>query len=394
MEKLREALQISLANLMANTTRSLLSILGIVIGISSVITVLALDAGVRERIVSRVNAMGANVYTIFGTYDPKIQRVGTIELQDVTRLQALPFVESVFPNIDMYREVRSRYGSSHGNVQGVDNGYLKAADLNLIEGRNFSPAENEERDHICLVSAEGSKELFPNGNALGESIYVDQNPWQIIGIFESKNRGKSGNEVLCPFLSLLRASKDITIQNLAVHIRPEFKGDVLGGLREALERGNSQMSGLFMIRDPKEIIAKTLEVRKTLTIMGIVIASISLLVGGIGMMNVMMTSVAERLREIGIRRAVGARRKDILFQFITESCLLSVSGGVFGLFLGAAMAHLIPLLFKQFAVAPAIVRPGFLIIAGGSGIFLGMVFGFYPAVKASRLSPAEALRTE
>lgn len=136
------------------------------------------------------------------------------------------------------------------------------------------------------------------------------------------------------------------------------------------------------------------EIKKLLALIGAIVAGISLVVGGIGMMNVMLTSVAERTREIGIRRAVGARKKDILFQFLVESCVLSGAGGALGLIFGAAIGRALPLLFKQsFSVTPQL-QPGYLILSVGIGVLLGIAFGFYPAVKASNLSPAEALRTE
>ncbi len=398
MEKIKEALHIALANLSANAIRSILSVLGIVIGIAAVITILAIGAGAKQMIMERINAMGANTIFISGMYDSATQRMGSLDLEDVERMKKLPFVFTALPRLNFYKEVRSRALSTRGSILAIDEKYLKARDLILVEGRNMSPIEGEQRASICLINEFTRQQLFQNEPALNESIYIDGHPWQVIGVYapsKTKYRDEE-TEVLAPLMSLLRSSKDYSIEQIEVQLKPDVTSDkeAKETLLLEMEKNDPKRKGLFYIRDQKDMYSRNLEIRKVLSLIGTIVAGISLLVGGIGMMNVMLTSVAERTREIGLRRAVGARKKDILVQFLVESCALSLSGGILGLVLGAAVARILPFLFKEFFTSAPRLQPSFLFLAVGCGVFLGIAFGFYPAVKASRLSPAEALRSE
>lgn len=398
MEKVKEALHIALANLGANAIRSILSVLGIVIGIAAVISILAIGAGAKKMIMDRINAMGANTISIWPMYDSTTARMGVIELEDVERIGKLPFVQTSLPRMNFYKEVRSRHNASKGSIIAIDEKYLKARELNLVDGRNISPIEGEQRAMICLINEYARQELFQDSPAIGEFLYIDGTPWQVVGVYGPKKQGYRDNEieVLTPLLSLLRTSKDYSIEQVEVQVKPDAMSEkeAKETLLAEMEKNDPKRKGLFFIRDQKDMYARNLEIRKVLSLIGTIVAFISLIVGGIGMMNVMLTSVAERTREIGLRRAVGARKKDILIQFLVESCVLSLSGGILGLILGSAVARLLPLLFRDFFTSAPRLQPSFLFLSMGCGILMGVTFGFYPAVKASRLSPAEALRSE
>lgn len=401
MERLKEALHIALSNLSSNVIRSVLSILGVVIGIASVIIILSIGAGAKKQILQQISSMGVNVYYLSSRYDETTQRIGSFELQDMERLEQLPFVLTAFPQLNLYKTLRSRTVESRGMVSGVTASYMTAQNLQLIKGRNFSPIEMENRTPVCLISDTAEETLFPGAEATDQSVFIEGIPWQIIGVYTKftakgqKNKDYSGEiEVVASLPALIRRSQDLSIQSVEVHVHSDAGNHAGEEILQTIERDDPNRKGLFMVRDQKDFYQRTLEVQRVLSLIGIMVAGISLIVGGIGMMNVMLTSVAERTREIGLRRAVGARKKDILFQFLVESCVLSGAGGTLGLVMGAAVARALPVLFKDFFHVAPRIQPTFLLIAVGTGVVLGITFGFYPAVKASKLSPAEALRSE
>lgn len=402
-EKFKESCMIAAASLLSNPIRSILSIMGVVIGIAAVIAILAIGAGARKRILDKINNMGANSFFVSPLFDKTLARMGELELEDIERIQNLPFVTTALPLLSLYQEVRSRNSSGKALIVGVTDTYIQAKGLNLIQGRPFSPIEWEERSLVCLINEDSQSEIFKDESPIGKSLYFDGYPWEVVGVYSngkksslsSKQKPSSSRmEVLMPVMTLMRNAKKLSIQSIEVQVRPDAADTAMAEIMNTMIREDSKRKTLFAVRDQKDAYAKSLEIQRMLSLMGTVVAGISLLVGGIGMMNVMLTSVAERTREIGIRRAVGARRKDILIQFLVESCLLSGAGGGIGLLLGSALARGFPMLSKDFMSSPPELKPSFLIISVGGGVLLGIIFGFYPAIKASKLSPVEALRTE
>ncbi len=397
MERLVEAFHIALSNLAHNAVRSLLSILGVVIGIAAVITVLSIGAGARKQIMERIDSLGANVHTVSARYDETTQRIGEFEQEDVRRLSQIPAVMSVLPQLNLFKMVRSRATESRGIITGIQETHLVAKGAVLIKGRNISPVELELRSAVCLLGESAARTLFEGpSESIGQTIYVEDVPYQVIGVFSmgSAGRVKGDVDVWVPLTTLIRNTSNITIRGIEVQVKPDASPSVKEEIIRVLERDDPRRKNLFSVRDIKEFYARSIEMQNTLSVIGALVACISLLVGGIGMMNVMLTSVAERTREIGIRRAVGARKKDILFQFLVESCVLSLIGGLTGLVFGAALARGLPVMFSEFFTVAPLIRPSFVLLAVAAGVALGMAFGFYPAIKASQLSPSEALRTE
>jgi len=401
MEKLLESFHIALSNLAANTARSVLSILGIVIGIASVVTILSVSAGARRDIIERVNTLGVDLYTIRTKYDKITRRSGKFELKDVENIQRLPYVRTAFPQLNISRKARSRRAEERGTLRGVTHTYLKARNRELTMGRNFSPIETEERSYTMLLSQDMAVKLFPQENPLGQSVYIEGTPWEVIGVYGRKKstnprarRRHSRPEMLVPLTTLIRTEEKVNIAGIEVHVKPGTKAQVSKELVSVMERNDPKRRGLFRVWDQQEYLDQRIEIDKMLSFMVTLVGSISLLVGGIGMMNVMLTSVAERTREIGLRRAVGARKMDILTQFLVESSFLSSIGGLLGLILGIAIARFVPVFFHEIIQATPQVKPIYLLVSVGSAALMGVVFGLYPAIKASNLPAAEALRTE
>lgn len=399
MEQIKESLYMAISTLLDNLVRSLLSLLGIVIGIASVITILSFAYGTRRAILERVESMGVNVYDIYPQYDEKTMRYGSFEQEDVNRLQKLAFVVTAFPKYNISKEIRSRYAATRTRIEGVHESYLKAKNLHIWQGRNFSPIEMEDRSRVTLISAGAAKILFPDTDPVGQMIYLEGYPWNVIGVYGDTVRrprlfsqSDSRVEILAPLNTLARAVQKLDMDQLQVHVQPEYKGNATQEMTAVLERDDPKRRGLFYVLGQKEMMQKSLDIQKTMTWVGAMIVGVSLLVGGIGMMNVMLTSVAERTREIGLRRAIGARKKDILLQFLIESCVLSALGGLLGLLTGTALARFLAFIFRDKITLTPQIEPSFLVTSVGAGIIMGVLFGLYPAIKASRLSPADALR--
>ncbi|MFN0117461.1 MAG: ABC transporter permease [Elusimicrobiota bacterium] len=397
MERFKEALATAFFNLINNPIRSFLSVLGVVIGIAAVISVLAVGAGARKKIMDNMDNQSVLTFFLYTKYDEATSRMGKIEPSDIEKIKQVPLVISVLPNINLYREIRSREKLNYVTIKGIDEEYLKSKKFQILYGRNISPIEMEHRSPVCLMSEAATHLFFPEENTLSQNIFFNENAFQVIGSYKRSATKKSNSEdleILVPYTLLLRMSQDVSIQNLEITMKPEAGLEAKDSLLDAMSRGEKDLKNLFSIRDEKEIYERSLSIRKTMSMVGVFVAGISLLVGGIGMMNVMLTSVAERTREIGLRRAVGARKKDILIQFLVESCVLSSLGAGLGLLLGSALTKGLPVMIKSLESAAPKIEVSYLWLAGICGMIMGIVFGLYPAIKASKLSPAEALRSE
>lgn len=398
MERIRDYVHVAGANLRTNPLRSLLSILGIVVGTASVISVLALGAGARKDLLDSVSKLGTEVFRVTPEYNAAKRRIGKLTMDDLLALRRLPSVLHAFADARDESVARTRFGVAQARLLGVDGSYVAMNRLRMIEGRDFNPIDHEERRLVCLLNEETGGKLFPNRmDALGADVYVLGTKWTVIGTFlpegaTGKTDPNRPADFLVPLASLARNSTDMSIREIIVHVDPDNAAGAGEMIGEIVHRNDPVMKTLYSVEADRERIARRLENRRLLFVLWTAIASISLIVGGIGMMNVMLTSVAERTREIGLRRAIGARRKDILIQFLVESCILSVIGGVLGLFAGAAAARALPLVLSDFGIRMAVMQPSFALGAVAAGMVLGIVFGLYPAIKAAAFSPAEALR--
>jgi putative ABC transport system permease protein len=371
-----------------------------VIGIASVITILSFGLGAREKILKDLNKRGVNVFRVAPRFDPSRMRSGEISHDDIDRVQALGFVSLLVPQMDMLKDVRSRRFVGKGSIKGISAGFIETQGWTLSGGRSLSPLEEGEQSNVCLISKRTARTFYAAMDPLESELYIDGVPWTVIGVYHGADGtadpvfGLLDAEVLIPFRALLRKIKNADIRSIEVHARKDYRGDVAQELLEAVTGNDPARKTLFSVQSQREIVERNFQAQKTLSVTGAIVAAISLIVGGIGMMNVMLTSVLERTREIGIRRAVGARRRDILFQFLIESCLLSGVSAVLGVFLGAAVTFGLPYIIGDKLPAQPQILPTFILLAATSGIFLGVVFGLYPAIKASKLAPGEALRAE
>ncbi len=383
----------------ANKTRSFLSILGILIGVGAVIAMLAIGRGAQKAMEARIRSLGSNliiVYATAGSAGP--HGFQPITWGDVRALSKLPHVTAVDPNSN--GQVRVVYGNKNADtsVDGVTPAYPAMHDAHPYYGRFFTEAENLRMARVALLGQTVVNELFGHADPLGKTITLNRIGFKVIGIMPAK--GASGfrdqdDVIIVPLMTALRRVLGQTYPFM-VYVQCDDESAVSGvtaavhALWQRRHHILPQQGDNLVVRDLtsiKELLSGT---SKTMTLLLGIVAAISLLVGGIGIMNIMLVSVSERTREIGLRKAIGASRRAVLLQFLIESTILSFLGGLAGIALGWSVAFGM----SHFAGWAAIVSPESVMLAFGFSVGVGILFGFWPARKASLLSPIEALRYE
>lgn len=403
---LLNALFLAFKQIRRNLLRAFLTMLGVIIGVISVVVMIAIGNGVKQNIQTQIKNLGSNIIMLnpargFGSGGGSLRR--NFSSAEVAILKHnLAFARAVAPVV--YSETLVRYGGKNTQVQisGVDEDYLLASAWELESGRAIEAREYDTGARVCLVGQSVVKELFNQENPLGARVRIRDSMCEIVGVLESKGQGFRGNDqdniILMPlkafsnfvfgtnspfFISQVLISLDDGVDNVSsvaklrqimLQIRPPQEGQ-----RE-----------LFEIWDTKEIAKAMEETTKTMTLFLGAIASVSLFVGGIGIMNIMLVSVTERTREIGTRLAIGALESEVLMQFLVESVVISSLGGCIGIVLGFFGA----LLASYVMVLPFVFDIGVALMAFCISVLIGIIFGYLPAKKASMQDPINALRYE
>jgi len=401
-----QLLHTCLRSILRNRMRSLLTSLGVIIGVGSVIIMVAIGEGSQREIESRITAMGTNLLQIF-PWRMSTNRRGQFTSvrwygftkKDVQKLRdESSFAAAISGVVNSSFNIIGSEGNSQVQVYGVDPDYAIARNQKVNAGNFFDDEDMLYRNRVAVLGRTTAKDLFGDAdNALNQQIRIGTIYFTVIGLLES--RGASfGNDqddiVMVPLdtaMTRLNNSRDIGTIIMSV-IDKKYMDAALKEARLILceSRGIADVANAdFEIMNQVEMIEMASATSKTLTTLLAAIAGVSLLVGGIGIMNIMLVSVTERTREIGIRMAVGGRKRDILFQFLSESVILSLMGGI----LGIGLAFLVCRILTAMEI-PAVINP---LIVAGSTLFaalVGVIFGYYPALKAARLYPIDALRYE
>jgi putative ABC transport system permease protein len=399
--------KIALRALRRNILRSFLTMLGIIVGISAVIVGVSMGAGAKAEVDKRIAGMGQNLLTVrSGNISRGGVRGGFGMAPNLTPAdyeavrREVPGVTAVSPEARAQSQIA--VGNQNANVQvlGVSAEYLQARSWTLRGGDNFTEADVRNANKVCLIGTTTAKTLFgENIDPVGQVIRIKSAPFTIVGWLEAKGSGSFGDDqddvLLLPYTSVMkRLSGDTKFRSLFVQAAsPADIPDVQQGITELLRQRHQITEGKeddFMVRTQQETSDFFNANNRIMTVLIGFFAGISLVVGGIGIMNIMLVSVTERTREIGIRMAVGARGRDVLRQFLTEAVLLSALGGALGIATGYWLA---PLLTK-FAGFPTLISQQSVLIAFTVSAVIGIVFGFFPALKAARLDPIDALRYE
>ena len=397
---------ISLRALRRNKMRSMLTALGIIIGVASVVAMVAVGNGAQARITSQVSALGQNLLSVFagsrksGGVNSGLGSASALTLADADAIgREVTDVVAISPEASTTAQAIANGRNWSTTVAGESPDYLKIRDWKLASGSMFTEREVRSSAKVAVIGSKTANELFGPLNPVGQTVRVGNIPFVIIGLLESKGAGMGGqnqdDRIIIPYTTAMkRITGEKYLRSINVQIvsseRMEVAQQQITSLLRQRHRIQPGRDDDFILRNQKEIAEAQTATTDVMTALLAGVATISLLVGGIGIMNIMLVSVTERTREIGIRMAVGARGHDILLQFLIEAVTLSSIGGVLGIALGIGGAKMLTLI-KHW---PTLVSTNSIIIAFVFSAAVGIFFGFYPARKASQLDPIEALRYE
>lgn len=398
----------ALESLNANKMRSGLTILGIVIGVAAVIAMLAVGSGAQNTITGSISGLGSNLLFVFRGGNENVRNPKPLTVGDADAIAdpfQAPSVEAVAPYISSNLSVSFGGESMSSNINGVTPEYLIVRNYSLLDGEFITEENILGRGSVAVIGVEVADKLFGHRDGLiGETLRIEGQPFRVAGVLTPRGGGAFGSEdnvVIIPFSTaqsrLIRRSGDRVDFILVQAVSADLVNQASEEIAEILRARHRTELGAddFQIFSQQDFVATAQSITSVLTIFLGGIAAISLLVGGIGIMNIMLVSVTERTREIGLRKAIGARKRDILIQFLTESSLLSMFGGIIGIGLGWTIAYVVGLIAaaNNTELIP-VVGIDAILLATIFSTAVGLFFGIYPANRAANLQPVEALRHE
>jgi len=383
--KLFKYIGLSIENLKVNRLRSFLTMLGIIIGIFNLTLVLAILQSGRKMILKEISGLGANVINIYSMYP--------ISERERFLINKTPGVVKIFP--DVYLLTRIKLGKNMKDVwvQGVSPDFERIFKIEVIKGRFIKKSDLEKKKKVCVVTESLSHELFKEASCIGKDIILENERLKIVGLSKEKmvlSKMMGSFVIFAPISIVLRMNQTEDIMGLNIILKDSKIAKKVSEKLDRLLNKEYLSEKRFWITSMQEMIESTKKITGIIALIVGVIAGISLLVGGIGIMNIMLVSVRERTREIGIRKAFGATDKDITIQFLIESSSLTISGGIIGLVLGLLLANIIVYFLK----IPFIIGIEYLVVGFLVSFIVGVSFGLYPARIASKITPIEALRYE
>jgi putative ABC transport system permease protein len=404
---IRETFRVALRAIRRNKVRSALTMLGVIIGVASVIAMIALGSGARAAIDEQIQSQGTTlIYVSSGSWGGPgraSQGSGTTQTLTVEDADAIarevPSVARYTPGVRGRAQVIAGNNNWNTQVEGGNEDYLAIRNWVVGDGANFTPRDVQVAEKVCLLGATVARTLFPDGDPVGQIIRVRNMPFRVLGVLAPKGQGQFGQDqddfVLAPWTTIQKKLLGITyLHQVSITARSsevvEPTAVAITRLMRARHRIANPEQDDFSVRTIEEMAATRVQMAETMTGLLMSVASVSLLVGGIGIMNIMLVSVTERTREIGVRMAVGAKTKDVMRQFLAEAIALSLVGGLAGILLGVAVSHTI----TQSLGWPVAITSASILVAFAFSAAVGIFFGWYPARKAANLDPIEALRYE
>ncbi len=409
-----ESMRVALRSLGANRLRSALTMLGIIIGVGAVIALLSIGQGAGAAITEQVQGIGSNLIIVFPGAAPRpgssVAVAGTITLADANALEdhaCCPSIAAVAPVYQRTAQIANGANNTNTQVVGVTPAYETIRNWHAASGRFIDERDLQSVTRVAVLGKSTAKTLFGSEDPIGKSIKINRIPFKVIGVMVEKG-GTSmfgGNQDDIVFVPLTTAQQRLfgsaaqTAQGA-----PRVSSVLISAVNEKqIDAAMAQITQVlrerhkiqyqqddFTVLSQKDLLGALNQITDILTLFLAAIAAISLLVGGIGIMNIMLVSVTERTREIGIRKAIGARRKDILTQFLIEAITMSVAGGIIGILFGAAIGMAV----NATGVIKTTLDPTSVLLAVGFSVAVGLFFGLYPAARAASLHPIEALRYE
>ena len=390
----------------ANKVRAFLTMLGVIIGVMSVTVLIAIGQGTTASVTESISSMGTNLLTVnissrmpgFGAsrYNRNSRNAGSskgtviLKLDEILSLEQEESIAYVSPVASGSLTVKAGSVNTSASITGVLPAYAEIINQGVQSGRYIIDADVDNRSAVCVIGPDLAEDLFGTTNVVGNTVHVNGRKFKIVGVLRSKGTSLSGSSdesLVLPFTLAQRMLESTAISTIYLSAADS---NSVAAAQKAVERflyKKYQNESTYSVMNQTEMLETASETSDTLSLMLGGVAGISLLVGGIGIMNIMLVSVTERTREIGIRKAIGAKRRNILLQFLIESVVISGMGGLLGLLLGYALMHVLETYMGMtLAASPAVAQ-----LAIGFSMAVGVIFGLYPANKASKLKPIEAL---
>jgi len=397
---------IALRALRRNLMRTLLTMLGIIIGVAAVITMVSIGNGAKAQIEKQVASLGQNVVRVMsgnlrrGGFSMGFGSAGTLTKEDMQAMQRdVEGIVGLSPEVRAGAQVAAGNQNLQTSILGVSAAYTEIRSWPLESGSSFTDTDVRNSAKVAIIGKTTARQLFGDIDPVGQVIRIKNAPFTVVGLLSAKGMSAMGSDqddvLLLPWTSAMTrltggtTMRMITVQAASAEQMPDVQAQIAELLRQRhrIQPGNDDD---FTVSTQTEISDAFTATSRTMTVLLAAIASVSLMVGGIGIMNIMLVSVTERTREIGIRMAVGAKGRDILLQFLTEAIALSAIGGLLGIALGMGCSHLV----AQQMSWPVLTSSDSIVMAFAFSAAVGVFFGFYPARKASRLDPIDALRYE
>lgn len=386
-------LRMAFKAIFGNKLRSLLTMLGIIIGVSAVIIMVTLVQGATSSVTSSIESMGSNLLTVMvrGNY---YNNSNILSYDDFKAFEAYDSIKHASPIVN--GNVTSKYGTIDydTSLEGVDTSYLETKNYTVATGRFIADLDNDNRNKVAVIGSTVASELFGSQNALGKTVMIDGTKFTVVGTLEEKGSSMGADDddkIMIPVRTAQRFLKQSTITTVYFEALDEASVDIAEAqITQRLLANFDNDDEAFRIFDQTSLLDTINQVTGTMSMMLGGIAAISLIVGGIGIMNIMLVSVTERTREIGIRKAIGAKRATILIQFLIESSVVSGLGGIIGVLFGILLAYFTSNMLDIPAVTPIYI----IVISFSFSLIIGIFFGIYPANKAAKMKPVEALRYE
>ncbi len=401
-----ESVQIAVTALLGNKLRSILTMLGIIIGVGAVIAMISIGMGVKQNVTNSIASLGSNMLIVMpgstnkGGVRSAAGSSQKLKYEDAEAIKKkIKNIDYVSPTVNGSYQIVNGHENWNSSVYGVTPEYLKIRDLTIGTGSFITQNDLNSRNRVAVIGTTVATNLFESENPVGKNIRINNQPYKVIGVIESKGQSSMGQDqddvVIIPLTTAQERLMGITyIRSINIQVSSADKIESVQGQVETLLRQRHHIVGDkeddFTVRNLTSLMETMTSTTTMLTLFLGSIAAISLLVGGIGIMNIMMVSVTERTREIGIRKALGATFKNIMMQFLIESVVIGVIGGLLGVAVGVGIA----LAIAKTGLFQTVITAAPILISFSFSVGIGLFFGIYPARKAARLDPIEALRYE